>query len=316
MTPRSEFSLDVATGLSLGRRQSQEDAVLCDVPQVGAAGIAVLADGLGGHVAGAVASQLAVTSVREELAGQRDAAGQISGDIPVLLGMAAQAANHAIMAHTDANPDTAGMGATLLATVVQDGRLYWLSIGDSPLFLLRDGDLRQLNEVHSLAPQFDFLARMGEMDAAVAAHHPDRSCLTSALGIEPLRQVDCPARGVELLAGDLILAASDGVLTLSQEDISQSLTVLPESSATDLAERLLARVELAGDAEQDNLSVAVLRALPMPAPVSQAGGLKRLLARLLALGRPSRSRPPLAGQGIGALASLKSARVEVAEPSK
>ncbi len=310
MPPSSELILDVATGLSLGRRQSQEDAVLCDVPHGGVAGIAVLADGLGGHAAGAVASRLAVTSVREELAGQRDADGRISGDIPALLGTAAQAANHAIMAHTDRDPDTAGMGATLLVVVIQDRRLFWLSIGDSPLYLLRDGKVLQLNEIHSLAPQFDFLASMGEMDPAIAANHPDRSCLTSALGIEPLRQVDCPERGAELLPGDLLLAASDGLLTLSEDVICETLTALPDASATDLTERLLARVEAAGEEEQDNLSVAVLRALPAPARASEGRGLRGLLAALF------RPRAALAGQGIGALPSLPSARVETAEPGK
>ncbi|NDR55553.1 PP2C family protein-serine/threonine phosphatase [Aliiruegeria sabulilitoris] len=262
MPPTSELCLDAATGLSLGAREAQEDAVLCDVPQGGASGIVVLADGLGGHVAGALASRIAVTTALDELAARRNAQGRLETDIPGLLVNAAQAANRAILAHACSNPETHGMGATLLLVIVDGGRLFWLSVGDSPLFLLRDGQIRQLNEVHSLAPQFDLLARAGEMDPEIAASHPDRSCLTSALGFDPLRRVDCPQTGFELAPGDLLVAASDGILTLSPEMMVTTLSRPDNGFATDLVDRLLRKVAASGAREQDNLSVSVLRLFP------------------------------------------------------
>ncbi len=271
MPLQSDLRLDVATGLSLGARDGQEDAVLCDAPYGGAAGIVVLADGLGGHASGAVASRIAVTTVLEELASQRDAQGALGADIPELLMNAAQAANHAILAHADSNPDTKGLGATLLTVVVQGRRLYWLSIGDSPLFLAREGSIEQLNENHSLAPQFDFLARMGEMDPGEAANHPDRSCLTSALGCDPLRQIDCPEQGYTVRAGDVFLAASDGILTLSQDQIQTGIEATPDARPPELVDTLMQSVAAAGDVAQDNLSVAVLRVQPAAASMAKTG---------------------------------------------
>ncbi|WP_158263403.1 PP2C family protein-serine/threonine phosphatase [Aliiruegeria haliotis] len=278
MSPPSELCLDAATGLSLGARESQEDAVLCDVPRGGGAGFVVLADGLGGHVAGALASRLAVATALDELARQRAANGRLEGEIPGLLVDAALAANHAILSHAEANPETAGMGATLLLVVVQDSALHWLSIGDSPFYLLRDAETRQLNEVHSLAPQFDFLAAAGELDPEVAANHPDRSCLTSALGQDPLRQIDCPLEPFPLRAGDVLLAASDGILTLSERAIRDGLASRRNAAASDLVGGLMGRVEDCDAMGQDNLSVAVLRVLASDkraarAPRSERGGL-------------------------------------------
>lgn len=287
MPASTELRLDAASALSLGARQDQEDAVLCDVPRGGGAGILVLSDGLGGHVAGSVASRLAVAVVLDELNGLRDSEGRLGRDIPGHLVNAAQAANHAILAHSDSNPETAGMGATLLIVVVERGRLHWLSIGDSPFYLFREGRLRQLNEVHSLAPQFDLLARAGEMPADVAAHHPDRSCLTSALGLEPLRQIDCPETGLDLSPGDLLLAASDGILTLSEQRIGAELAAASMRSAPDLAEMLLRRVEAEDADEQDNLSLAVLRILAAPSEARACTPRRRIRGRFSGFGLPS-----------------------------
>lgn len=280
MSQNCEHRLDAATGLSLGRRKNQEDAILSDVPRGGGAGILVLADGLGGHVSGAVASRLAVTTALEELTAQRDSAGRLGDEIPALLMTAAQAANHAILTHAETYPATKGMGATLLIAIVEAGRLHWLSIGDSPFYLLRDGEIRQLNEIHSLAPQFDFLAQMGEMDPQEAANHPDRSCLTSALGCEPMRQIDCPGTPFDLEAGDMLVLASDGILTLPEESIRVTCLADPLAPAADLVEGLLGQVAAADAEEQDNLSVGVMRILPSLELAAEArrGGRRGMLA--------------------------------------
>ncbi|SDJ70748.1 PP2C family protein-serine/threonine phosphatase [Aliiruegeria lutimaris] len=296
MPSTGELCLDAATGLSLGAREAQEDAVLCDVPQGGASGIIVLADGLGGHVAGALASRIAVTTALDELAAQRNAQGRLATDIPGRLVKAARAANRAILAHACSNPETRGMGATLLLVIVDGGRLFWLSVGDSPLFLLRGGAIRQLNEVHSLAPQFDPLARAGEMDPGIAAIHPDRSCLTSALGFDPLRRIDCPQDAFELAPGDLLVAASDGILTLSPETMATTLSQPDKGSATDLVDRLLRKVEACGAREQDNLSISILRIFPDTERIAKPRQrwARRLFPRVCLLSR----EPSLRGRAL------------------
>jgi serine/threonine protein phosphatase PrpC len=291
--PRPALRVEAATGLSPGDRDSQEDAVLCDVPQGGAAGIVVLADGLGGHTGGALASRIAVTTVLQELASHRDTAGRVQGDIPGLLRVAAEAANHAILAQAEDQPDLAGMGTTLLVVLVQDGELYWVSVGDSPLYLVRDGAVRQLNETHSLAAHLDLLVKVGEMAAEDAAQHPGRSCLTSALGAEPIERIDCPDAPLSLAAGDVLLAASDGILTLGPDDISAAVARARGGRAADLAAGLLDDVAAVGSDGQDNVSVAVLRADPVtPSAAGERapGWLDAVLP-----GRRSRARTSAAG---------------------
>lgn len=280
MAPCSEVRLEAATALGLGRRERQEDAVLCDVPRGGAAGIVVLADGLGGHTGGEVASRLAVSTALRELAGHRDAEGALAGDIPALLRVAAEAANHAVLAQAEQAPEVAGMGTTLLVAVVQAGALWWISVGDSPLFVLREGRLRQLNETHALATHLDLLVEVGEMAPEEAAAHPARSCLTSALGADPIERIDCPDGPFALRPGDVVMAASDGLLTLAPEEIGAIAGGAGMRSA-DLAGGLLDAVMRAGVREQDNVSLAVLRA-EAAASVRPAGrGLRTALRRLL-----------------------------------
>lgn len=250
---------DTATGLSLGDRDTQEDAVLADVPIGGGAGIVVLGDGLGGHHAGALASRLAVMTAMGEIASARGADGLLDADIPELLHAAARAANAAILAVTDADPELDGMGTTLLAVVVEGDTLYWLSIGDSPLYLMREGELDQLNEVHSLATHLDLLVRVGEMKPEEAARHPGRSCLTSALGSDKIERIDCPEAPLQLEPGDVLLLASDGLLTLDHDAIAKALLAHgPEVGAAELAAHLLEDVAAQDATGQDNTSVAVL----------------------------------------------------------
>lgn len=260
MFQTSDLRFDAATGLSLGARDEQQDAVLADMPQGGAAGLLVLADGLGGHAAGATASRIAVSTALAELAAQRDNTGEIQGDIPALLTDAALAANHAILAHAEHAPETTGMGTTLVIAVLQQGRLYWLSVGDSPLFLVRDGDVLQLNEVHSLAAQLDLLARAGEISYADAAAHPDRNCLTAALGEGAIQQIDCPSTPLQLRAGDVLVLASDGILTLAPSMIGTAVRRDGSATSADLAADLVEKVAQAALPTQDNLSIALVQA--------------------------------------------------------
>lgn len=308
MRGRDHVRIDAATGLCLGRRDMQEDAVLCDVPRGGAAGIVALADGLGGHAGGAVASRLAVSTALRELASHRDADGVLSGDVPSLLRIATEAANHAVLTHAEQAADVDGMSTTLLVAVVQRGQLFWISVGDSPLFLLRAGAVRQLNEVHSLATHLDLLVEVGEMAPEEAAAHPGRACLTSALGAEPIERIDCPALPFGLRPGDVIVAASDGLLTLAPGEIGAVAgTAGPRSS--EMATRLLEAVMRAEAEGQDNVSLAVLRAEApcIAATACGRGGLRAAFGRArTALRCPGRSASP------GAPAAARSA-VEIQE---
>lgn len=269
MPPRNNFCFDAATGLSVGAREQQEDAVLCDIPRGPNAGLVVLADGLGGHAAGAVASQIAVSTALSFLAAHRDSRGGFHGSIPGLLEAAARAANAAILHHAAEHPETTGMGATLVILALLPDQLFWLSVGDSPLYLFRQGISVQLNETHSLAAQLDLLVEAGEMPATVAACHPDRHCLTSALGQPSVTLIDCPTTPFPLAPGDVIVLASDGILSLPMEDLEAVLCGDPARNASELASQLLGNVARLALPDQDNLSVAVIRPVQYRAAISR-----------------------------------------------
>lgn len=217
----------------------------------GSEGLFALADGCGGHARGDLASNIAVDVALRAFAREE-------GDVPARLRAAAAAANLAVYARAEGDPVLEGMSTTLLLLRVEAARLHWASVGDSPLWLMRDGRLKRLNATHSLARQLDLLVEMGEMTAEQAAGHPARSCLTSALGGCEIEELDCPEAAVDLAPGDVILAASDGLLTLSEITIAQLLRE-PDAAAETMVERLLGAVSTAGGDSQDNTSVAVLR---------------------------------------------------------
>ena len=253
------FDFDAASALSKGCRSYQEDAVIADYSRGSDIGLTVLADGMGGHAAGDVASKIVVTEVFSELMFQRCDPDQFEKEITSRLTEAAMAANACLRDHVRAHPETHGMGSTLVATVVVNRQLYWISIGDSPLFLFRNGVLRQLNEDHSMAPQIDFMVRNGLMAAEEARHHPDRNILTSVLFGESVPQVDCPSDPVPLEAGDILIVASDGLQFLTDDEIAAVLNDHAGASSADLADRLMERIDSLDDPELDNVSFSLVR---------------------------------------------------------
>jgi protein phosphatase len=259
MQPAPDTTYDVASAISQGRRPYQEDALVTDFSLGSGLGFAVLADGMGGHAAGDVASKIVVTEVFSELKLQNGDRSAFAENLPRILRDAAMAANDCVKGHILNHAETTGMGATLLAPVLVGSKLFWISVGDSPLFLFRNGALRQLNEDHSMAPQIDFMVRTGMMTEDVGRNHPDRSCLTSVLGGEHVARIDCPTEPTDLEDGDILIVASDGIQYLSVEEIEAILSATAEQPSRTIADTLLARLEAHGDPEQDNASFSVIK---------------------------------------------------------
>jgi PPM family protein phosphatase len=250
---------DVASGISQGARDYQEDAITADFPVGAEAGFVVLADGMGGHAAGDVASKIVLTEVFSELKFHFADVQSFETRAPEILRSVADFANETLRQHTRSHPETEGMGATLVVPALVENRLWWISIGDSPLFLFRGGKLSQLNEDHSMAPQIDFMVKSGLMDPAVAANHPDRNCLISVLMGTRIPKIDCPTRPYELQAGDIIVCASDGLQFLTNAQIEKVLHKYRKSRSTEIAERLLEELVRLDDPDQDNISFTLIK---------------------------------------------------------
>lgn len=221
-------------------RPHNEDAFAVDPER----GLAVLADGMGGHQAGEVASELAVGTVVEELATAGD-------DPPAALVEAVMEANRRILATADARPECRGMGATLVALWCRNGRFYATHLGDSRLYRLRGGVLEQLTEDHSLVQE---MVRSGMLSEEEAMASFNKNLITQALGIE--LEIRPRVREGALQAGDLFLLCSDGLSDfVGDAQIAQTLTEDADLSAA--ATRL---VDLANDAGgPDNITVVLVR---------------------------------------------------------
>jgi PPM family protein phosphatase len=250
---------DVASGISQGARDYQEDAITADFPVGAEAGFVVLADGMGGHAAGDVASKIVLTEVFSELKFHFADVEAFEAHAPEILHSVANLANDTLREHTRSHPETDGMGATLVVPALVENRLWWISVGDSPLFLFRAGKLKQLNEDHSMAPQIDFMVRSGLMDPQVAANHPDRNCLISVLMGTRIPKIDCPVKPFELKAGDIVVCASDGLQFLTNAQIEKVLNKYRKTRSTEIAERLLDELHRLADPDQDNISFTVIK---------------------------------------------------------
>lgn len=250
---------DVASAIAQGGRDYQEDAIVTDFPFGMDSGVAVLADGMGGHAAGDVASKIVVTEVYSELKFQSANFAEYESEIPEYLRKAAVNANEVVRDHVKDRPETRGMGATLVSLILVENRLYWMSIGDSPLYLLRNGKLQQLNEDHSMAPQIDFMVEQGLMDPEVAKDHPDRNCLTSVILGDKVARSDCPRKPFELHMGDILVVSSDGLQYLEESKIERILQRRRRYKSAEIAGYLLEALDDLADPEQDNISFSVIK---------------------------------------------------------
>src|SRR5688500_12662066 len=177
----------IAADAIVGSRAEQQDAHgvgAIPLDDGGAAPLVVLADGMGGEVGGREASELAVAAFLETAQAGR------ASDVALRLREALVAANLAIAARVEADPALAGMGCTLIGLAFAHGRATWVSVGDSLILRLTGEAAVRMNEDHSMAPVLAAAAARGEMSAAAARNHPQRSLLLSAVTGSPLAWID------------------------------------------------------------------------------------------------------------------------------
>lgn len=272
--------LSVAGLTDVGReRPLNEDRFYYRVAQSsdeGPMGLFLVADGMGGHLGGELASQWAVNTLKRELSPlfrpqdasvtrrlDAEALASVGSGVTVrleetdlsrMLEHAIERANQVLLGYARKHPGIAGdMGSTLTMAVVEDRRATVAHVGDSRAYLLREGQLRQLTEDHSVPGA---LLRQGRITAQEAHDHPHRSVLYRCLGLQPGVQVDL-VPSVDLVPGDLLLLCSDGLwdMVYPEERLVALLTAGPAPQV--LCRRLVDAANEAGG--EDNITVLLVR---------------------------------------------------------
>lgn len=184
-------------------RSGNEDNFAVDVDARGIRGIFIVADGMGGHAAGEVASEMAVQIVLRELKEVTDIS---DGSVNKVLGESLRLANRAIHDRTITEVDKQGMGTTASVLVLADGRYIIGQVGDSRVYLLRDGGLKQVTKDHSyVQEQVD----LGNLTPEQARYHPYSNVITRCVGASS--DVEPDLYTGEARTGDIFLIASDGL---------------------------------------------------------------------------------------------------------
>jgi serine/threonine protein phosphatase PrpC len=255
-----------AVAATRGARDYQEDSAAfqpdgdpvvslsSDGPVYDAGGFAVLADGMGGHAGGALASRTVCENFLS-------VAADHSGTSIDRLIAALKAANTAVAAKISENPLLAGMGSTLIGAAFGPGGIEWVSVGDSPLFLFRRGEVAVLNEDHSLAPELDRMVAEGKLTADEARRDPRRHMLRSAVTGEEIDLLDVSQQPLALEPGDYVVLASDGIATLDQSEIARLIQGYANDGAAAVANAIIRAIEAIREPYQDNATVLVVRAV-------------------------------------------------------
>jgi PPM family protein phosphatase len=244
-------------------RPSNEDAMHCDIPN----GVFVVADGMGGHQAGEVASQLAIDTIRAFLAstqGDRDLTWPY-GFNPALsfngnrLLTAIKLANRRVYQAGEEEQTYAGMGTTIVAAMIDQNRLTFGGVGDSRLYMLNPESFDQLTHDDSWVATV--LAKEPGVDESTLARHPMRHVLTNVVGARDETDVEIGERTLQ--SGQILLLCSDG-LHGTLDDAAMQLIVGGGGEVADLAHRLI-DAALERNAS-DNVTAVLVRYTADPTP--------------------------------------------------
>lgn len=228
------------------KRNSNQDFVYASDQKVGRLpSLLIVADGMGGHAAGDLASRVCVETMVSSIEGS----GQTE-TIPVLA-EAVQKANRAVLKKAAEKPEYAGMGTTIVAAVIDGNTLYVANVGDSRLYLIDDDRIDQITLDHSLVAE---MVRSGRISPEQMRNHPEKNIITRAVGGE--ENVEADFFDVGLHKGDVVLLCSDG-LTNMVEDEQIFRIIRREKTLRDAGQKLISAANSAGG--RDNISVVLAR---------------------------------------------------------
>lgn len=251
MTPTPTIHASVLTDPGCVREVNEDRVVLvrpADALAVEAKGVLVLvADGMGGHLAGEVASDLAASTVHR-------AYYDSSSEVREALRDAFHAANRRIFDRASGSSRLQGMGTTCTALALRGWQAFWAHVGDSRLYLIRDGCIYQMTEDHSAVAK---LVAEGQLSRSEARLHEDRNVILRALGTHPDVEVDVVTHPLDVRPGDRFLLATDGLCDAVSDD--ELLQAAVNTTVAAAGEALVGLARARGG--HDNITIAVVEVI-------------------------------------------------------
>lgn len=245
--------VDTAMATHIGTRAYQQDAAFVSPPVADAGEMAfgILCDGMGGMQAGEAASSEAASFMANAIGGMGQA-----DDVPARLLQAVHGANEMLLCFNRENGAEAG--TTLCVCLIMAGQLFWASVGDSRIYIVRGGEMARLTRDHNYTIHLQRMVQSGKISQQEADNDPNREALVSYIGAPVLEEIDLNQKPFLLQNGDLLLLCSDG-LTKSLPD-EEILRLLLENGDIHRAAPLLTAAAFDNSpGAQDNTSVVLMR---------------------------------------------------------
>ncbi len=244
--------VNIGSALDIGTRKNQEDSIFGFAE--GERAIGIVCDGMGGLAGGEEASRSAAVSLAEAWFERT----QID-DVPAFLQQEARRADEKVAGWKNKNEQPLAAGTTIAAAVILGNDMYWLSVGDSRIYLIHGNEIRTLNRLHNYRMALDARLKRGDITPKeYAAEEHQADALISYIGMGNLSLIDVNRQAVQMESGDIVILASDGLYRCMAEDEILAAAVGYADDMQAAADALIHMASLKLTNGQDNTSVVLM----------------------------------------------------------
>lgn len=246
--------IDVGVCSFVGTREEQQDALFCSVLEEMT--VVILCDGMGGMHFGARAANAAIDVMKQQM----DQRPNFQQDVPAFFEQAIPTLDAAILNLADEYPDSCRAGTTIVCVVIVQNSLYWLSVGDSRLYILRQGEMVCATRDHNYLFTLNYLLSEGRINQTFYEQEKEKKggALTSYLGMGGVEFYDISQSPFSLSQGDILLMTTDGLYkALTDEEIG--IVLQSHKDAQKVADQMISLVKEKNISGQDNTSFVVLK---------------------------------------------------------
>jgi protein phosphatase len=255
-----ENTLSIGSAIFVGKRSSQQDSIQVSYvnPNMppNSPIIAILSDGMGGMADGSRASKLCTNGIFNDF----NSNGNIL-DYPKFLENEIVRYDNEIFNFKDAQGNQIHSGATLICCIVENNNLYWGTVGDSHLYIIRNGEIFQVNRDHNYMYELNQKVQSGLITEAQAQADPHKDSLISFMGMGGVKMMDINSTPFKLEKGDFVVMCSDGLYRTLSDQIIKEIVRIYKGNIQNACEKLISAVIERDNPSQDNTSVIILKYL-------------------------------------------------------